>query len=277
MSRIQLNDPDALFRFRRIFGPKTQERGVEYECQAYGKEQALGRNRGVGELLCIVAGLVSAGFVRRTSGVTADGAAIQRFQGSDHLVAAHCMPRNIRIDGRLLWDLTHPDSGRPLSAALQGRLRSLFAKTTLMRQWMNYADSCAEAKGLAETVTEAVRATLRLAHEPAKPMIRMVDTQWQELTGPVVHMDLPGIEQTYQKIYMVRAENALRAAIDYIESLVERPNPRTVPADWSRGERRLWADLLKLYLDAVLAHTRAPGQLPVCRETQEQIRMEFRM
>jgi hypothetical protein len=235
---------------------------VEGEGERNGRNHAIGRNESVGELLCIVSALTSLRMLHAQTVISTTGARVQQFQASGGNVGAHCMPSNVKFgDVERPWELIGAQ-GQRVPPLIQTRLIDLFAKTTQLWQQHNYADSCAERVpetsdvGLVWAVRDAVAMIVQTPHPPPRQMMPgMEDHLGRELRGEIAFVHADVVQRAYRDVYLPRARQALSQAMQYLNVLVDYPRPGTTKEDWTREERRYWAFLLNIYLDACLAAT----------------------
>jgi len=140
------------------------------------------RNARVVEVLCHLSLLRSVGAVRADATVTCVAAERQHFSSPEGYQAAHYLPGQIQLNGRLPWAFLHNASSRL-------DFECLFADVEHLPANFNKADSAAEAHGLKDAFGVVCQAILRdpkpkPGHKIDRDLVRRIYRQtWCKLAA----------------------------------------------------------------------------------------------
>lgn len=131
---------------------------------AAARSHSLGRDRRVGQVMCYLSLMRSAGLIENSATVTCTKAIRQHYSASraEGKQAAHYLPGQLRINGRCPWDFI-PDQGTAR------KLEGLFGDVENLPANFNKADSAAEAyqsvEGLKDSFAESCKIVVQSPHQ----------------------------------------------------------------------------------------------------------------
>jgi len=131
---------------------------------AAARSHSLGRDRRVGQVMCYLSLMRSAGLIVKIATVTCTGAARQHFSSSraEGKQAAHYLPGQLRINGRYPWEFI-------VDRRTVHELEGLFGDVEDLPANFNKADSAAEAYRSVEGLKQSFGQSCRVVVQDPQP------------------------------------------------------------------------------------------------------------